>query len=112
MAQQCRSTTSHLFSSRVRGMATEKKPAKKTPAKKAAAKKAVPAKKKAAPKKSVEKKAPAKKKAAAKKKAEPKAKNLINDQSDAAANNYVVVRANDVKKKTLRERMLLWFASR
>lgn len=87
-------------------MATEKKPAKKTPAKKASPAKKAPAKKTA------EKKAPAKKKAVAKKKAEPKAKSLIGDESDAAANNYVVVRANDVKKKTLRERMLLWFASR
>lgn len=88
-------------------MATEKKPAKKAPAKKVA-----PVKKKATSKKVAEKKAPVKKKAVAKKKAEPKAKNLVSDEGDSAENNYVVVRANDVKKKTLRERMLLWFTSR
>lgn len=86
-------------------MATEKKPVKKTPVKKA------PAKKKAMPKKAAEKKSPAKKKASPKK-VVAKTKTVVEADKDITSNDYVVVHANDVKKKTLRERMLLWFTRR
>lgn len=88
-------------------MSTDKKPIKKATAKKKAPAKKAPAKKVTA-KKVTEKKPVAKKKATPNK-AAPKRK-VLPAEKDTPDNEYIVVRANDVKKKTLRERMLLWFS--
>jgi len=93
----------------------KKKPAKKTPAKKAPAKK-VAAKPKAAPaKQGAQRGRPRKKIEDIPDKVFATADEFVDelvreaDEAVDAVLDQVIIRANDVKKKSLRDRMLKWF---